>query len=86
LTFHHDESKDGIAAIGGVEAVVKVAMTFPKCQVLQEAACGALFIFTHRNNISGKQNIIESGGIKVLLHAVINHLGRNKSLGFCTNL
>jgi hypothetical protein len=70
-----DESRLGITAFGGAEAVVEVTKTFPKCQALQERACASLLNFTHRNNISGKQNIIESGGIKVLLHAVTNHLG-----------
>jgi hypothetical protein len=36
LMLLHDERKLGIAAIGGVEAVVKVMKTFPKCQTLQE--------------------------------------------------
>jgi hypothetical protein len=75
LLSKHDGSRLGITAIGGVEVVVEVAMTFPKCQALQERACGALFNFTVRNNISGKRNIIESGGIEVLLAAVNNHLG-----------
>jgi D-arabinose 5-phosphate isomerase GutQ len=69
-----DESIFGFTVVGGVEAVVKVAKTFPNCQALQETACEALLNFTNRN-ISGNQNIIESGGIKVLLAAVINHVG-----------
>jgi hypothetical protein len=42
LTFHHAETQAGIAAIGGVEAIVKAMKAFPKCQALQEGAFGAL--------------------------------------------
>jgi hypothetical protein len=73
LTFRHDESKVGITAIGGVDAVVKVMKTFPKCQTLQEHACLALATLAHASS-TGKQNIIESGGIEILLAAVTNHL------------
>jgi hypothetical protein len=73
LTFQHDESRVGIAAIGGVEAVVKAMNTFPKCHALQERACGAL------RNLAccgiGKKKVAEKGGIAVLLAAVNNHLG-----------
>jgi hypothetical protein len=73
LTFQHDESRVGISAIGGVEVVVKVMKTFPKCLELQEAACGVL------RNLSvcciDRTNAIESGGIEVLLAAVSNHMG-----------
>jgi hypothetical protein len=72
LTFHHKESKVGIAAIGGVEAVVKVMKTFPKCQSLQAYACATL------TNLAccsvGIAKAIESGGIEVLLAAINNHL------------
>jgi hypothetical protein len=72
LTFLHDESRVGISAIGGVEAVVKVMKTFPKCQALQECACGAL------RNLAccsvGIANAIESGGIQDILAAINNHL------------
>lgn len=37
-THHLDESKVGISAIGGVEAVVRIMKTFPKCPALQEYA------------------------------------------------
>jgi hypothetical protein len=73
LTFQHDESKVGITATGGVEAVVKVMKTFPKCQKLQDRACTSL-----RNLAccsSGKTKATESGGIEVLLDAVNNHVG-----------
>jgi hypothetical protein len=73
LTFQHDESRVGIAAIGGVEAVVEAMNTFPKCHALQERACGAL------RNLAccgiGKKKVAEKGGIEVLLAAVNNHLG-----------
>jgi hypothetical protein len=72
LTFCHDESAVGIAAIGGVEAVVKVMKTFPKCQLLQEHACIALANLAGRN--IGKANAIESGGIEFILAALTKHL------------
>jgi hypothetical protein len=49
LTFHCNECEFGISTIGGVEAVVKVMKTFPKCQALQERACAALCNLTHSN-------------------------------------
>jgi hypothetical protein len=73
LTFWHAESRIGIAAIGGVETVVKVMKTFPKCQTLQECACGALLNLTF-NNVTGKKKANESGGIEAFLAAVHNHL------------
>jgi hypothetical protein len=72
VTYHHNESEVAIAAIGGVEAVVKTMKTFPKCQDLLEGTCGAL-----RNLAScsiGKANAIECGGIEVFIAAVKNHL------------
>jgi hypothetical protein len=73
LTFQHDESRVGISAIGGVEQVVKIMQTFPKCQALQERACGAL------RNLAccsiGKRKVVETGGMEVLLAAVSKHLG-----------
>jgi hypothetical protein len=84
LTFRHDESKVGIAAIGGVDAVVKVMKTFPKCQKLQQRACTSLI------NLSvcsiGTTNAIESGGIEPLLAAVNNHLGSAFSANMFTGL
>jgi hypothetical protein len=74
LTFQHDASRVGISAIGGVEALVKIMQTFPKCQRLQASACGALRNLTWRN-ITGKKKAIEAGGIDVLLASVSNHLG-----------
>jgi hypothetical protein len=72
LTLHHG-SKIGIAAVGGVEVVVKIMKTFPKCEALQEMAGNAL------NNLAncsiGKAKVIESGGIEVHLAAIHNHLG-----------
>jgi hypothetical protein len=76
LTFNHDDSRVGITAVGGVEALVKVMQTFPKCQYLQAYACATL------TNLAccsvGKAKAIESGGIQVLLAAINNHL--NSSL------
>jgi hypothetical protein len=72
LTFQLDESRVAIASIGGVEVVVKVMKTFPKCETLQECACIALRNLAYCS--IGKTNAIESGGIKVLLAAINNHL------------
>jgi hypothetical protein len=72
LTYQTDSGRVGIATLGGVEAVVKVNRTFPKCQTLQEHACDAL------RNLAccriGKAKTVESGGIEVLLAAVTTHL------------
>jgi hypothetical protein len=68
----HDEIKVFVKAIGGVEAIVKVLQSFPKCHDLQWRRCCAL-----RNLVGcsiGKAKAIESGGIEVLLAAVNNHL------------
>jgi hypothetical protein len=42
LTFQNETSRSSISAIGGVEAVVKVMQTLPKCRQLQWSACHAL--------------------------------------------
>jgi hypothetical protein len=72
LTHHLDESKVGIAAIGGVEAVIKAMKTFPKCQALQEFAC----ILVH--NLAccsiGKKRIVDADEMEVFLAAINNHL------------
>jgi hypothetical protein len=73
LTFQHDESIIGITAVGGVESVVKVMKTFPKCQNLQFSAGMSLRNLTYMSSIV-KTKAIESGGIEVLLAAVNNHL------------
>jgi hypothetical protein len=72
LTFQHIASRVGIAAICGVEAIVKVMQAFPKCQALQGRACGALLKLVSCN--LGQAKAIESGGIEVLLAAINNHL------------
>jgi hypothetical protein len=74
LTFRHEESRVSITAVGGVEAVVKVMKTFPKCQTLQECGCGALQNVMCKN-VSGKKKVVENGGIEVVLAAVNNHSG-----------
>jgi hypothetical protein len=76
LTHHHDESRLGITAIGGVEAAIKVMKTFPKCQTLQLDASGALRNLACCN--VGKDNAIKLGGIEVLLAAINNHLGSSE--------
>jgi hypothetical protein len=75
LAYRHDESKVGITAIGGVEAVVKAMKTFPKCQMLQDHACVFLCYLTCHNRATGKKRAAESGGIEVLVAAINNHLG-----------
>jgi hypothetical protein len=62
-----------MTAIGGVEAVVKILKTFPKCKTLQERACDALRNLAYCS--IGKAKAIESGGMEVLLAAVTTHLG-----------
>jgi hypothetical protein len=74
LTYQHDKSRVAIAAIGGVEAVVKVMKAFPKCQALQWRACQALSNLACNNNVTGQKKAIESGAIEVVLAAVKNHL------------
>jgi hypothetical protein len=74
LTFKHDESKFGITVVGGVEAVVEVMKTFPKCEMLQECAFGALLNLTC-NNVTGKKKANERGGIEAVIVAIDNHLG-----------
>jgi hypothetical protein len=81
LPYTHGESRAAITAIGGVEAVIKVMKTFPKCQALQSPASWALCNLTYICN-TGKNKAIKSGGIKVLLAAVNNHLG---SASVCGN-
>jgi hypothetical protein len=77
-------SRVGITAIGGVEAVVKVMRTFPKCHDLQKCATIALCNLVHNNSI-GKNKAVESGGLEVLLAAVNNDLDNNNldSAFFC---
>jgi hypothetical protein len=72
LSYDQDNSA-GITAIGGVEAVVKVMKTFPKCRNLQLWASRALLNLTCEN-IIGKNKAVKTGGIDVLLAAVNNHL------------
>jgi hypothetical protein len=72
LTCEHIESRVGITALGGVEALVKIMQTFPKCPALQEGACCALHNLTCCS--IGKAKAVESGGIGVLLAAVTAHL------------
>jgi hypothetical protein len=80
LTYNRVETRVCISDIG-VKAVVKVMKTFPKCQPLQERACCALRNLTC-NNTTGKNKVVETGGIEVLLAAITNHLN---SAGVCEN-
>jgi hypothetical protein len=76
FTYYSEMGRIGIATVGGVEAVVKVMKTFPKCQALQERACHAVL------NLAccsiGTEKAIESGGMEVLLAAINNHLSNAK--------
>jgi hypothetical protein len=72
LTAINHESRVGITASGGVEAVVGVMKAFPKCDELQRVACMVLINLTACN--IGRNDAIKSGGIKVVLDAVNNHL------------
>jgi hypothetical protein len=68
----HDESKVGIMAIGGMEAVFKVMTMFPECQDLQIAASFTLQYLASYDG--GKNKAVELGGLEVLLAAVNNRL------------
>jgi hypothetical protein len=72
LTSGHNEAQAGISAIGGVETIVKVMKTFPKCVYLQACACRVLISLACSD--IGIEKVIESGGIELLLAAVNNHL------------
>jgi hypothetical protein len=76
LTYQKADSVVGIAASGGVEAVVKVMKAFPKCQTLQEDACMALGILADCS--IGSKKAVETDGIQILLAAVNNHMGSAK--------
>ncbi len=61
--------------IDGVEAVVKVMETFPKCQALQEQACCVL-----AKCIAFDMEIgINSAQIEVVLAALNNHAGKQNA-------
>jgi hypothetical protein len=71
--FYQNHNNPGFAAMGGVETVVKIMKTFPKCGTLQQSACGVL-----RNLVCCsicKAKAFKSGGIEVILAVVDNHLG-----------
>jgi hypothetical protein len=72
LTNMQNVIMDAITAVGGVEAVVEVMKQFPKCRALQSSACDAIRNLA-RCSI-GKNQAVETGGIKVLLAAINNHL------------
>jgi hypothetical protein len=71
LSHHHEESI-AVAAIGGVEAVVKVMETFPMCETLQVECCALLGL--ESSNQLDIDNIIEAGAIDILLAVVNNNL------------
>jgi hypothetical protein len=71
LTFNHYDSKVGIAAIGGMEAVVKVMRTFPKCQIIQERSL--IVVLNLACCRIGEMQVVETGGMEVILAAVSNH-------------
>jgi hypothetical protein len=78
LTWCSEMGRGCIASVGGVETAVKVMKIFPKCQRLQECACGALLNLSGCN--IGKAKAIEAGGIETILAAVTTHLNSAKPL------
>jgi flagellin-specific chaperone FliS len=72
LTYHNGAMRAGISAIGGVEAILEVMKTFPKCKALQKSACYVLANLTECK--IGKKKAVESGGFEILLAAVNNHM------------
>jgi hypothetical protein len=81
LTYQSETARVFIATIGGVEAVVKVMESFPKCQALQECACVALGNLATCN--LGQKSAVKSGGLlQLLLAAINNHLDSAKVCEF----
>jgi hypothetical protein len=81
LTFQNETSRSSISAIGGVEVIVKVMKTLPKCRQLQWSACHALRNLTTTaysssscNMNIGKKRLLQEDGIKLLLATVNKHL------------
>jgi hypothetical protein len=85
LTLQNETSRSSISAIAGVEAIVNVMKTFPKCRQLQWSACHALRNLTMTTTYSsssgssynmnvGKKSLLQEDGIKLLLATVNNHL------------
>lgn len=73
LAHRHYNGSVTIGSVVGVEAVVKVMKTFPKCLTLQETACSALRNLTYCN--LGQKKALEAGQtIDLLLAALKNHL------------
>jgi hypothetical protein len=73
LTNGHHQSRVEISMVGGVETIVKVMESFPKCLALQENACAALRNLTYCS--IGKKKALEAAQtIDVLLAAMKNHL------------
>jgi hypothetical protein len=72
LTFRHAESRVDINKIGGVEAIVKVMKTFPKCRALQLDACSSLVSLACC--CIGRDKVVKTNGINAVLSAVNNHL------------
>jgi hypothetical protein len=68
----HRESRVGISSVGGVETVVKIMKTFPKCEEMQWVACAALGILTRCN--LGTKKAAETDAMEVLVATVNNHL------------
>ena len=81
LTFQNETSRSSISAIGGVEVIVKVMKTLPKCRQLQWSACHALRNLTMMaysgnscNMNIGKKRLLQEEGIQLLLATVNKHL------------
>ena len=65
----NDANKEKIAALGGIEAVVRVMGTLPEEPEVQEEACGALGNLAANNN-SNKEKIAALGGIEAVVRAM----------------
>jgi hypothetical protein len=73
LTNGHHKSRVEISMVDGVETIVKVMDSFPKCLALQENACAALRNLTYCS--IGKKKASEAGQtIDILLAAMKKHL------------
>jgi hypothetical protein len=72
LMCNHFLGRTYIHEIGGIESVIKVMKTFPKCRALQVSACSVIYNYL-AYNINAAKVMKESDGIEVLLAALNNH-------------
>jgi hypothetical protein len=81
LTYAHPVCKDFISSIGGVEVLVEVLTTFPKCEDLQSASCKVLCNLSTTS--VGAEKASEAGAIKVLVGAVKNYPANEYLFVYC---